>query len=242
MDLDGRPAAGVTVVHLSSFQSATLSQKGALQVHEGARMQVHDSAMNQTVTDGLGRFLFSPKYRASQVWIVTDEGFARVPAKGLTGTTEVRLERWASVHGRIVRNRHGIADETMGMQFGDGFDAGASWWVILEGTLADESGRFHLARVPPGKISLTTQKLENYLEGAYTHVPQITIQLKPGEDRHLEDLEKSEKGRFPDGTDRENPMEPWKKLFLLWLLKGVVTLMMLTLGMAAIVWLKRKRT
>ena len=242
LGLDGRPAAGATVVHLSSFQSATLPQKGALQVHDGARMQVHDSAMNQTVTDGLGRFLFSPKYGASQVWIVTDEGFARVPAKGLTGTNEVRLERWASVHGRIVRNRHGIADETMGMQFGDGFDAGASWWVILEGTLADESGRFHLARVPPGKISLTTQKLENYLEGAYTHVPQITIQLKPGEDRHLEDLEKSEKGRFPDGTDRENPMEPWKKLFLLWLLKGVVTLMMLTLGMAAIVWLKRKRT
>ena len=215
LGVDGRPAAGVAVVHLGSGQQARLPHQGA--------MWVYNATKDESVTDGLGHFKFSPKYGPSEVWIATEEGFAWKAAKDLTGTNGIQLERWASVHGRIVRDRQGIPDEPIEIRF-EGRDGGDRPYVNLEGTRADESGRFHLKRVPPGKLVIATREAIEVgpLKGAWSLVPQLTVHLKPGEDRLLEDLEKSEHGRLPDGTDRGVATTSSQAGFLPWLMPGVL--------------------
>jgi hypothetical protein len=214
LGVDGRPAAGVAVVHLGSGQQAGLPHHGA--------MWVYNATKDQSVTDGLGHFKFSPKYGPSEVWVATEEGFAWKAAKDLTGTNGIQLERWASVHGRIVRDRQGIPDERIEIRF-EGRDGGDRPYVNLEGTQADESGRFHLKRVPPGRITIATRKaLEGSQFEGWTLLPQLTVHLQPGEDRPLEDLEKSEQGRFPDGTDRGPATTSSQAGFLPWLIPSVL--------------------
>jgi len=224
LGLEGRPAAGVTVVHLSPGQRAVLPQQGALSLHDRST-----GSEDETITDASGRFQFSPKFGTSEVWVVTDEGFARVAAARLTGTNVVQLERWASVRGRIVRERQGIADEAVELQLGRRFDANAPS-VSFEGTTADESGRFRFSRVPPGEITLATQrKIDDSRIQGWTLAPQVTVLLKPGEDRQLEDVEKSENGRYPDGIDEYGrSVVPSKESFLPWLVPGVMMMGFLT--------------
>ena len=60
-------------------------------------------------------------------------------------------------------------------------------------------------------------------------MPQVTVLLKPGEDRQLEDVEKSEKGRYPDGIDEYGrSVVPSKESFLPWLVPGVMMMGFLT--------------
>ena len=95
-------------------------------------------------------------------------------------------------------------------------------WDSLTLTLAAD-GRFHLKRVPPGRITIATRKaLEGSQFEGWTLLPQLTVHLKPGEDRHLEDLEKSEQGRFPDGTDRGVATTSSQAGFLPWLIPSVL--------------------
>jgi hypothetical protein len=90
-------------------------------------------------------------------------------------------------------------------------------------TLAAD-GRFHLKRVPLGEITIATLKAieDEPIKGAWSPVPQLTVHLKPGEDRPLEDLEKSEQGRFPDGTDRGPATTSSQAGFLPWLIPSVL--------------------
>jgi hypothetical protein len=90
-------------------------------------------------------------------------------------------------------------------------------------TLAAD-GRFHLKRVPPGEITIATLKAieDEPIKGAWSPVPQLTVHLKPGEDRPLEDLEKSEQGRFPDGTDRGVATTSSQAGLLPWLIPSVL--------------------
>lgn len=169
LGIDGKAAAGVSVLHLGPGEQAYLRQSG-----EVSGQSVPDGT---AVTDDQGRFEFGPKYGKSEVIVATPEGFARVAAAQITGAPTVRLEPWASVSGRMIQGGRPLVREPVDMQKNQAYSPAAPH-LNMEGTVTDEDGRFRLERVPPGLMQLTTREGAG---GGWTSIPQHRWDAKPGQ-------------------------------------------------------------
>ncbi len=179
-DLDGKPLAGVPVFYLGPREQAYLPQ---YQPIRGAP----NPEQSECKTDAEGRFQFAPKFGGGELFVATEAGFARVPADEVRAKGEVRIQAWAKVTGRFVRDGKPVAKEPVEFQSVGGFKPDRPH-LNLQGTKTGEDGRFTLERVPPGEMLLATRQTMPGGHG-WSVIPQKTFTAKPGETLDLGDVE-----------------------------------------------------
>lgn len=180
-DVDGQPLAGVPVFYLGPREQVYLPQNQPI-------CGVPNPERSECKTDAEGRFQFAPKLGGGELFAATQTGFARVPAEVVRSGGEVRIQAWAKVTGRFIRDGRPVANEPVELQFAGGFKPERPY-LYLQGTKSGEDGRFTLERVPAGELQLATRHTLPGDGGAWSVVPQKTFTAQPGETLDLGDVE-----------------------------------------------------
>ncbi len=165
--LDGQPLAGVDVTFNGSGYGASI-ENGRLNPHSGR----NPAPRIRTGPDG--RYTFRPQGQRVSVIAVHDSGFAFRSADDLAASTDLTLARWGRIEGVVKIGQKPASRQTM-----------AGW--LLESpvhykTETDESGRFVLDRVAPGRLTLY-RRVENQDGQGWTPSDTVSLDMKPGADR-----------------------------------------------------------
>jgi protocatechuate 3,4-dioxygenase beta subunit len=170
---DGTPAAGVDVV-LATPSSQVMIQDGAL-----GRNTFALSA--KTAADG--KFEFSPQVDAFVVLAIADEGYVEMTPEQLKASSDVKLQPWGKVVGKLKRGSKPWPGETVMMNYDTQYDGKAPRIYISYQTKSDQDGNFTFERAVPKDTRVSRQLyLQKSARGSsytYSHPEKITV--KPGE-------------------------------------------------------------
>jgi uncharacterized GH25 family protein len=179
LDVNGQPAAGITVLHLGPGEQSFLAVEGELRY----------SGMSQVQTDDQGRFSFAPKFGDSEIIAASASGFAKVPASQVQRSGNLQLSAWAGIKGRLVEKGKPVANENLDLRWAGGFNPAAPY-LNLGGTKTDEDGRFSFSRVPIGALELTTRQNLGQNMGGWSSTSQKSVTTRAGELLDVGDVEK----------------------------------------------------
>jgi hypothetical protein len=169
---DGRPLAGVDVA-LSGPDYDTPFENGRLKpgsTRSGAPMV-------RTGRDG--RYVFRPQAHRDPVMAVHDTGFAIRFADELAATGDLTLAPWGRVEGMVKIGNKPAAGRRVG------------GWLFLPvpmvryATVTDDSGRFVLDRVAPGRITVY-YRVDNADHQGWTLSNSVSVDVKPGETARIQ--------------------------------------------------------
>jgi hypothetical protein len=163
---DGRPMAGVDVALSGGGYEASIAN-GRLERGSG----YYRSLRVRTGPDG--RYEFHPQEHRVSVIAVHDAGFAIRSAGELSVSTDFSLAPWARIEGLLKTGASPVPGQQVAATLlieGEGY--------LVNNTRTDESGRFVLERVPPGRITVF-RRVETPDRGWMPSHP-VTLDVKPG--------------------------------------------------------------
>ena len=169
---DGKPAAGVSVLHLGPQEQVGLKANGQI-----AAYRLSDKS--QMLTDPDGRFDFPPKVGGGEIVAANSQGFARISVEELVIKGKVTLQPWARVSGKLVKDGKPVAGEDLDLRWAGNFSSDRPW-INLHGTKTDDDGRFTIEHVPPGELQLTTRIRTGGQGGGWMGHPQHKFTARPG--------------------------------------------------------------
>ena len=167
---DGQPLADVDVAIRGAGYAAEV-ENGRIQPDLGF---YPPSLRAHTGPDG--RYAFRPQGHGVSVVAVHDAGFALRSADELAASTNLTLAPWARIEGVVMIGRKPEPGQTIGGRFMTSpFSAGA-----LLRTRSDDSGRFVLDRVAPGR-TMVYRRVDHQDNQGWTFSHPIYVDVKPGE-------------------------------------------------------------
>jgi hypothetical protein len=168
---EGKPAQGAQIIYIGEGEQAGLRMSGELSSY-------HLRPGSEARTDAQGRFGFAPKLGEGELVAVSTEGWRRFTLPELKAQTNVTLQGWTRVVGRLIRNGQGAAREHVDLQSPAIWD-GRRPWMNYHGTITDEAGRFVIEHVPPGTWHLSTRVPSG--GASWSNTRQHEFKAAPGE-------------------------------------------------------------
>jgi len=172
---DGNPAPGTDVLLCTPGSQASL--------HNGkidARMN-QGAAVVKTGADG--RFEFLPQLENFLIIAVQDEGYAEVTQDAFKASTDIKLQPWGKIEGKLMIGSKPGASQTINLSYNRPFDEKAPRYFVQYEATTDKDGNFSFAQVVPGEIQVSRSLMQHLPGGvmtsAYTHTSWVTV--KAGE-------------------------------------------------------------
>jgi peroxiredoxin len=171
---DGTPAAGVDVV------MATTS--GNVEIRNGSYQNRGRGGLSMR-TEADGRFQFPPQVDPFVLLAVGDGGFAEVTPQQLQASSDIKLQPWGKVVGRLMIGSKPAASETVVLNYNWTYVPAAPRYQISYESKTDNDGNFVFERAIPKETRVSrrivTQKTGRYTSYSYSQPDTVTV--KPGE-------------------------------------------------------------
>ena len=162
---DRKPAAGAEVILCTPSQGAYISN--------GQNEQKRDSLFVETKQDG--RFSFPAQTDIYSIVALHDKGYAEVKGEELAAASEVTLQPWARVEGKLLIGKEPGTNEVMRVSFEKPYEPNAPRIYHDCRAVTDNEGHFVFERVPPGPARIGREiKLSDRSSG-YSHGVPIEI-------------------------------------------------------------------
>jgi len=162
LDADGNPATGLNV------GLADPTRNGVYPI--GSRLL---NSWPNTVTDGAGRFEFTPQTNPFAVIAYGPAGFAEALGEVLAKNADLRLTRWGQIDGQVwMQGRPWVGAEVF-PNYGRILDSNGNalpvqlGFMDMSGITTDRLGKFHFDRFPPGDCTIYAWK------GPATYDPRL---------------------------------------------------------------------
>lgn len=177
---NGEPAAGVSAFLFGPNEQFGLFPEGRIRTFGG-----NDAT---ALTDPEGRFSFPPQLDDGGVYVAAEGGFASAKVSKLRTESKITLQPWAKIKGRLIRNGKPVANENLSIKVMFNPSSGEPMLNLQHRVTTDDEGRFQFDHVPPMEVQIVTLvPLDSGgLARGWTHNPQMTLDLKPGETQTVE--------------------------------------------------------
>jgi hypothetical protein len=141
---DGRPVPEAEVILCTPSQSVLISN--------GRNDTRRENVFVQTGADG--RFSFPAQSDSYCLVVLHEKGSAQVAEGDLAASSDVTLQPWSRVEGRVLIGSKPGANEDIRALFDRPYERNAPWVQFECRAMADKEGRFVMDRVPPGKVRI----------------------------------------------------------------------------------------
>jgi len=166
---NGTPAAGAEVI------LCTLSQ-GAY-IRDGRNEQKRDSQYVETKQDG--RFSFPPQIGPFSVVVLHDRGYAEVTREELEMSSELMLQPWARVEGKLLIGKEPGINQVVRVSLEEPYEPNSPRIYHDCQANTDSNGYFVFERVPSGKAQVSREiKLSDRMT-TFSHA--VPVEIKSGE-------------------------------------------------------------
>lgn len=210
---DGKPFEGADVLLRTPMQDVGLF-RGALEWKEGVW---------HVETDESGRFSFPVEPGPCIVAAVHDSGFAQATADAVRASGQLRLEPYARIEARLLRNGKPVSDFGVRMYPVQTYNSDELLVSSQYSTTTNDEGVFTFERVLPGRFSLSAE-LGPWEPSELTSSEHLPLEIKPGE---TVEVTLGGKGHtvvgkvvLPDGFDRKMHWD-WGINYLVALKEGI---------------------
>ena len=181
---EDKPAPGVTLYYIAAQDQMVTGEKGEL-------ILINRDPESITKSDEQGRFEFAPKLGCGEIVASHSSGFARLAIATLPAQVEIKIQPWAAIHGRLVKQGKPVAGEDIDIVFADTLNMQRRRIYLSRGR-TDSEGYFKIEYLPAGKLQLCTRNyMGTGMKRSWTTQAQITFTSKSGTDTDLGDIEKS---------------------------------------------------
>jgi uncharacterized GH25 family protein len=158
----GEPAPNATVYLCTSQSGVTL--QGPAHVPKG---------LNTTAflakTDESGRFTLAAATSPEGLIVIHEQGFAQLSLTSFTASSNITLQAWGRIEGRVVLDSKPVANESIFASHQDlRYDEQGRYFGFLTYTFetnTDSAGKFSFEKVPPGPCSVSRKN-----QGHTSHV------------------------------------------------------------------------
>ena len=182
---DGQPAANVTV-YLADMKNGVYVGDSSLKVRD----EIYRGTQS-TTTDTKGHFSFAPRIDNYAIVVVDEAGFAMLAVKELEKHSEVRLQPYGHIDGKLMIGSRPGSKESIRL----GLDYPPYTFHprnfpplnLFLTTTTDKDGNFVFERVPPVAVQVYHEpKVRDDKMGTIAESQTMSFLLGPGETRHLQ--------------------------------------------------------
>jgi hypothetical protein len=166
---DGRPASGAEVILCTPSQGAY--------IRNGRNQQRRDSQYVETKEDG--KFFFPVQTDAYAIVVLHDEGYLEIDESELDESSELTLQSWATVTGKVLIGKNPGANETVRLGFDRPYDRNQPRIYHDYQAVTDSNGNFVLEHVPPGEATISRSIRISDRASRYSH--SMSVNVKAGE-------------------------------------------------------------
>ena len=166
---DGRPASGAEVILCTPSQGAY--------IHNGRNQQRRNSQYVETNEDG--KFSFPVQTDVYAIVVLHDEGYLEVDESDLAESTDLTLQSWATVTGKVLIGKNPAANETVRLGFDKPYDRSAPRINHNYQAVTDSNGTFVLEHVPPGEAKISRSIKISDRRSVYSH--SMSLETKAGQ-------------------------------------------------------------
>jgi hypothetical protein len=166
---DGRPASGAEVILCTPSQGAY--------IRNGRNQQRRESQYVETKEDG--KFSFPVQTNVYVVVVLHEEGYLEVGESELDESSELTLQPWATVTGKVLIGKNPGANETVRLGFDKPYDRNQPRIYHDYQALTDSNGNFVLEHVPPGEARISRSIRISDRISTYSH--SMSVDVKAGE-------------------------------------------------------------
>jgi thiol-disulfide isomerase/thioredoxin len=182
---DGSPA-GKVAVYLADMKNGVYVGDSKFEVREELYR-----GTRRANTDASGHFSFSPRIDDYAILIVGKAGFAQVLATELEKNSEVRLQSYAHVEGKLMIGTRPGSNETvrLGLAYHpyEFHPRNFSPLSLFLTTVTDAEGKFTFERVPPVSVEIYHEpKVRDGKMGTIAQSQTTKFLLRPGESRQVQ--------------------------------------------------------
>ncbi|HUS89807.1 MAG TPA: carboxypeptidase regulatory-like domain-containing protein [Desulfosporosinus sp.] len=166
---DGKPAAVAEVILCTPSQGAY--------IRNGRNQQRRNSQYVETKEDG--KFSFPVQTDVYAIVVLHDEGYLEVGESDLADSTDLILQPWATVTGKVLIGKNPAANETVRLGFDKPYDRSDPRISHNYQAMTDSNGTFILEHVPPGEASISRSIRISDRRSVYSH--SISVETKAGQ-------------------------------------------------------------
>ncbi len=171
---NGEPAVGAAVLLCTPLAGVTLDSPAHVQ--SGINTTTY-----RTQTDSAGKFSIAPAVDPQGLIIVHDEGYAEVAPADLGAATNIVLQPWGSVKGRLMSGAQPVANKRVVArnQVLHYSDTGRRFGFVTFNfeTTTDDGGNFSFDKVPPGSCKVFQ---EQETSGIWLESHDVSVAIKAG--------------------------------------------------------------
>lgn len=142
---DGKPAAEAEVILHTPSRGPT--------IRNGRNQRRLDSQYVETKEDG--NFSFPLQSDAYAIVVLHDEGYLEVSESEFAESSELTLQSWATVKGRVLTGKNPVVNETVRLGIDNATDHSNTRIVFDYQAVTDSNGTFVFERVPPGQVRIS---------------------------------------------------------------------------------------
>ena len=181
---DGKPASNV-IVYLNDMKNGVYVSENNLSVRDNIYR-----GTTSTRTDATGHFSFRPQIDAFSVIVIEDAGYAEVRMEDLENHSEVHLQPYGRVEGKLMIGTRPGTDESVRLGLAHvPYESQPRSFPALSlflTTRTDNEGKFVFERVPPIAIEVYHEpKVRDSRTGTVPQAQTTKFDLKPGDTKHL---------------------------------------------------------
>ncbi|MBN2313999.1 MAG: carboxypeptidase regulatory-like domain-containing protein [Sedimentisphaerales bacterium] len=163
---DGTPAEDAEVILCTPSQRVS--------IRNGRNEQRRDSQYIETKEDG--RFSFPVQSDVYVIVVLHDKGYLKMSDSELAESSELRLQPWATVKGKVLIGKNPVANETVRLGFDSPIDRSQPTIYHDYRTQTDDNGVFIFERVPPGQARVSRMIRINDRSSRYSHSTPVEVQ------------------------------------------------------------------
>ncbi len=166
---NGQPAAGAEVILCTPSQGPS--------IRNGRNQRKRDSQYVETKEDG--KFSFPVQMDVYAIVVLHDEGYLKITDTELAESTDLTLQPWATVKGKILVGKDPIPNETVRLGFDLPPESSQPRIYYDYRTATDDKGCFVFERVPPGQARISRMIRISDRRSGYSH--STSVEAKAGE-------------------------------------------------------------
>jgi hypothetical protein len=166
---DGTPAANAEVILCTPSQGAY--------IRNGRNQQRRDSQYFETKEDG--KFSFPVQTDPYAIVVLNDKGYQEISESELAESTDITLQPWATVKGKVLVGKNPVVNETVRLGFDRPYDRSQPRIYHDYQAVTDSNGTFVFDHVPPGQARVSRSIRVSDRMTRYSH--NMSVEVKAGQ-------------------------------------------------------------
>jgi len=163
---DGQPAMGAEVILCTPSQGAY--------IRNGRNQQRRDSQYVETGEDG--EFSFPVQTDAYAIVVLHEEGYVEVNEPDLAESSDLTLQPWATVEGKVLIGKNPAVNETVRLGFVRPYDRSAPRIYHDYQAVTDSNGTFVFKHVHPGQARISRSIRVSDRMIRYSHSMSVEVE------------------------------------------------------------------